>query len=107
MRRVKPGSLHSAMPWIRQVGSKGVISKTNTGRAPATTPNASGATSRNCSRIAGDDQRVRPLLHECCEGGIDLRLGTGIEDLQLPPEGARACLDISRLACGSRVARVH
>jgi hypothetical protein len=34
----------------QRVGSKGVISNTNTGRAPAATSDASGATSRNCSR---------------------------------------------------------
>ena len=38
--------------------------------------------------VVADENRVGPLAHERCEGGIDFAAGAGIEDLDLKPEGA-------------------
>ena len=39
--------------------------------------------------IAGDDERIGPLLDEGCKGCAELAFGSGIHDVNLQPE--RTC----------------
>jgi hypothetical protein len=54
--------------------------------------------------IDADEEGVGPLTHECCEGGIDLPAGAGVEDMDLQPDGASS-LSLPKTPSG-RVAAV-
>ena len=54
--------------------------------------------------IAANEERVGPLAHKRCEGGIDLAAGAGLEDLHLQPDDASSRFHLSQR--GFRIAGV-
>jgi len=58
-------------------------------------------------RVETNENGIRSLIPKCCEGRTDLPAGSGVEDLNLHPDGARCCSRFSRRSVGiCRVCRV-
>jgi hypothetical protein len=52
-------------------------------------------------RVGPDQERVGPLLHHACEGRIDLAIGAGGKNFDLPPNGRSRRLRVRGHGCGS------
>ena len=57
--------------------------------------------------IGADDERAGLQLDKGREGGLDVALGAGLQDMELHPLRARRFLHVSDHALGARIVRVH
>jgi len=51
---------------------------------------------------AADEERVRPLIRKCREGGVDVGDVAGVENPKLQSHGAGGGLHIPQIGCGNR-----
>src|SRR5262249_37904811 len=52
-------------------------------------------------RVGDDEKGVQPLTQKGSECRIDVADGAGVEDVDLQPEGARGCFNVSRVGRGT------
>jgi hypothetical protein len=58
-------------------------------------------------RIFPNEKRAGMMLHERCEGGIDLGFGSGLQDMELHPLHTRRFLHVSHHALDIRTVGIH